>query len=135
MSDSGGYRYQPPKTYRTKAEADVLMVEARAIVAEVKRRLPADKFDVAEETLFVAVLTPEEIAYFALSLPGIDFALAPVPVYLGYDFAATVEQIVGSAWTWRHKIEEEVATGTRPEPAQAHLRQPERREEASDGDA
>jgi hypothetical protein len=29
--------------------------------------------------------------------PGIKFALAPVPAYLGYDFEATVEKIVDSA--------------------------------------
>lgn len=105
---------EPPTTYRTRPEADALLPEARAILDEVARRLPPEKFHVSAGTLFVSTQHPDQVAVFALSLPGIRFALAPVTIYLGYDFELTVQQIVDAAWRWRDKTEAEIVAGTRP---------------------
>lgn len=118
--NNGDFGYEPPKTYRTKAEADALLPEARAILEEVAGRLPPEKFHVSAGTLFVSTQHPDQVAIFALSLPGVRFALTAVPIYLGYDFELTVQQIVNAAWRWRDKTEAEIVPGSRPRPTPPH---------------
>lgn len=112
MTDRSRYRYQPPVTYRTQEEADVLLVEAREIVDEIRRRLPAHLFEVSGGTLFVARQIPEEVACFALTLPDLRGSLTAVSFELGGDFEDTVDAYVQAAWRWRKKCEHEAAEST-----------------------
>lgn len=109
MSDTTGNGYEPPKQYRTRAEADRLRVEALKVVQELERRLPADLFSISEGTLFVAREIPQEVACFAVGLPGIKYAVSAVTFELGGDFEETVGRLVKAGWRWRKRTEAEAA--------------------------
>jgi hypothetical protein len=51
---------------------------AHAVVAGVKARLPADQFDVADDTLFISATSVPSRAVFAVALVGIPRGLIPV---------------------------------------------------------
>jgi hypothetical protein len=92
-------------TFRTQAEADALLPEARAVVDEVTRRLPPGLVEIYPETLFVGRLVRQEVACFAASLSGIRYHLAPVEFELHQPFDETVERIVSSLLRWRERVE------------------------------
>jgi hypothetical protein len=97
--------WQPPKTYRTAAEADALMPRARAIMLEVKRRVSADQIAIGEGTLFVGREIPERAAVFAASLVGIPYQVAPIEFGLDEEpFEETVQGIVEGLLRWRESV-------------------------------
>lgn len=98
----------------------MLLVEAREIVDEISRRLPAHLFDVNAGTLFVAREIPEEVACFALTLPDIRGALTAVSIELGGDVEDTADAYVQAAWLWRRKGEHEAAESTPADPTSAN---------------
>lgn len=100
MSDNNNWRQ-----YRTRAEADALLPQARAIAEEVQRRIPADKACVLLDTLFVGTMVPRLVACVAVSLVGIPGALAPLEFRLDDDFDATVDMHVKRILAWRAREE------------------------------
>lgn len=120
MSDKPGGGYEPPKKYRTRAEADRLRVDALKVVQELELRLPPDLFSISEGTLFVAREIPEEVACFAVGLPGIKYAVSAVTFELGGDFEETVDRLVKAGWRWRKRTEAEAAQASEANTDDAH---------------
>jgi hypothetical protein len=64
----------PPARWSEVSKLDI----AHAVVAGVKARLPADQFDVADDTLFISATSVPSRAVFAVALVGIPRGLIPV---------------------------------------------------------
>ena len=99
----------PPKTYRTREEADGWLSPARAILVEVQQRLPADQFGIHMSTLFIGTTVPEIVGCVAVSLSGMLRQLAPLEFAVDEDFEETVSWIVQGLLRWRERVEREVA--------------------------
>jgi hypothetical protein len=98
-----------PKTFRTREEAAVWLPPARAILAEVQQRLPADQFGIHMNTLFIGTTVPEIVGCIAVSLSGFLRRLAPVEFPVNEDFEETVTWIVQGLLRWRERVEREIA--------------------------
>ena len=93
-----------PKKYRTWAEAQDHLPTARAILREVRRRLPDEWIDIDGKTLFVGTEIPELVACVAVTVPGSKRSLAPLEFELDLDREETIERIVGSLIRWHGTV-------------------------------
>jgi hypothetical protein len=95
--------YQP-HIYRTQAEADAYLPQARAILDEVIRRLPTDEFITGLETLFIGrelepivACAAARLRDFTESMTVLEFELEGIP------FEDNVDELVSSLKRYRRR--------------------------------
>lgn len=103
----------PPTAYRTRAEADAWLPKARAIVEEIKQRVPGDRISIDDQTLFVGTFVPELVGCVAVALVGIPFQMTALTFDIGGDLDATVALHVRRLLQWRARVDAEQAAETR----------------------